>query len=155
MGRRGPKPTPSSTLRLVGSRELERRVEGPRAVPGTPSPPSWLGREARAEWRRVVPDLARMGTLARIDRATVSAYCEAWAAYVEAVQDVDTHGTVQKSRDGVDQRTPYVALLKDARAAMQQLAQQLGLSPASRLRMTSKAPVEIDPLGAFVKDRKA
>jgi len=34
--------------------------EGPKFVRDVPDPPTWLDWEARAEWRRVVPELARL-----------------------------------------------------------------------------------------------
>ena len=53
MGRRGPKPTPTAQLKLVGSRQLEQRRDEPQPELGAPNPPTWLCREALSEWKRV------------------------------------------------------------------------------------------------------
>ena len=155
MGRRGPRPTPTAHLRLVGSRELEHRHDEPKPELGAPSPPAWLSREAMAEWRRVVPELTRIGVLAKVDRAVLVAYCESWALFTAAQRTTLDRGITQKNRDGLDIPAVHVRVLNDTRAAFLRFAQELGLSPSARVRMTTQAKVDSDPLGAFVKDRKA
>ena len=150
MGRRGPKPTPTAMLRLTGSRELERRHAEPKPALGAPNPPKWLDREARAEWRRVCPELVTLGVLAIIDRAVLVGYCEAWGSYVAAVAAAKARGIT----DG-DKRTAEALELRDSRAAYLRFAQDLGLSPSARVRMTSKSAVDSDPLGAFARSKQA
>jgi phage terminase small subunit len=68
--------------------------EGPRFVRDAPEPPTWLDREAKAEWRRVVPELARLKLLSRMTRASLASYCEAWSAFVEATKIDHDEGVV-------------------------------------------------------------
>ena len=84
MGKRGPKPTPTAQLRLVGSRELETRRDEPQPELGAPKMPYKLPAEAKAEWKRVVPELTKVGVLALIDRAVLITYVESWSEYRDA-----------------------------------------------------------------------
>ena len=153
MGRRGPKPTPTAQLRLVGSRELERRRDEPQPELGAPNLPTWLSREAKAEWRRIVPELIRVGVLARVDRAILVGYCESWAMFTDAQRMVHDQGIIQTSKEGVDRPAAHVRVLNESRSAFLKFAQELGLSPSARVRLTSRAAPEADPLGVF--SRKA
>ena len=155
MGRRGPRPTPTAQLRLVGSRELETRRDEPQPELGAPRAPSWLSTEARAEWRRVVPELIRVGVLAKVDRAVLVGYCESWSLFCAAQRTLREDGITQHNRDGVGVLAPHVRVLNDSRAAFLRFAQELGLSPSARVRLTSKAAPEADPLGAFTRKAHA
>ena len=151
MGRRGPKPTPTAQLRLVGSRELERRRDEPQPELGAPNLPTWLSREAKAEWRRIVPELIRVGVLARVDRAILVGYCESWAMFTNAQRMVHDKGIIQTSKEGVHRPAAHVRVLNDARSAFLKFAQELGLSPSARVRLTCKVSPDADPLGAFTR----
>ena len=58
------------------------------------------GREAKAEWRRVVPELARLKLLSRMTRTSMASYCETWSAFVEATKVVHEEGVVREGRSG-------------------------------------------------------
>ena len=76
----GRKPRPTHLKILEGNpgkRSLTKNEPKPRPV--NPTQPDWLLREAKAEWRRVVPELERMGLLTTVDRAALATYCQAWA----------------------------------------------------------------------------
>ena len=96
MSGRKPKPT---KLKLItgnpGKRLLYEREPEPK--PGIPECPSHLDEEARAEWGRIAPELATMGVLARIDRAALAAYCQAWSRWVKAEGEIRKHDLVVKA----------------------------------------------------------
>ena len=150
MGRRGPRPVPTAQLRLVGSRELETRHDEPQPELGAPKPPK-LDREAMSEWRRVVPELHRVGILALIDRGVLVGYCEAWSDYRDARIALHKSGPTYLADNGTPKKHPNVSILNDSRRAFLQFAAELGLSPSARVRLTSKASPATDPLGAFTR----
>ena len=151
MGRRGPKPTPTAQLKLVGSRLPDRRRDEPQPEPGAPQQPKKLSDEAKAEWKRIVPELLRVGVLAKVDRAVLIGYCESWAMFTDAQQMVHDQGIIQTSKEGVDRPAAHVRVLNESRAAFLKFAQELGLSPSARVRLTSKVSPDADPLGAFTR----
>ena len=151
MGKRGPKPTPSAKLRLVGSRKLENRQDEPKPELGVPSPPAWLSREASAEWKRVTPELARIGVLAQIDRAILVGYVESWSDFHAAVQAVRDSGTIFTTPNGHIAKHPNVTVLNESRMAFLRFAQELGLSPSARARLAASPKDHGNPLTQFVE----
>ncbi|MDP9225839.1 MAG: phage terminase small subunit P27 family, partial [Actinomycetota bacterium] len=52
--------------------------------------PARLSREARAEWKRIAPELERIGLLSNLDRALLTVWCETWAHWVAVSRLLDT-----------------------------------------------------------------
>jgi len=104
-----------------------------------PSPPTWLSREAAAEWRRVVPGLTRLDLLKPEDRAVLSAYCETWSVYVAATRLVNEQGVMSEAvtvrPDGSESRRPManpaVAIARNAGRELRGFAAQFGLTPST------------------------
>jgi P27 family predicted phage terminase small subunit len=99
-----------------------------------PKPPTWLSREARAEWLRVVPGLQRLDLLKEEDRATLTAYCETWATFVEATRLVRDEGLTIEAKQG---RLPHpaVGIARNAGRELRAFANLYGLSPASEMAL--------------------
>ena len=104
------------------------------AAPKAPAPPTWLDTEAKAEWRRVVPELNRLGVLATIDRAVLSTYCAAWSRFATLERVLQDEGlTVHDSR-GDQRKHPSWQQWREAATVVATVGRELMLTPASRLR---------------------
>jgi P27 family predicted phage terminase small subunit len=133
---RGPKPLPTrlkivrGTLRRdrANPREPDVRVEIPQC-PGELSP------VAKREWRRIAPQLATLGLLARIDRAALALYCESYARWIDAVTSMQRYGVVIKSPSGYPIQSPYVAIANKAGEQVRMMLSEFGMTPASRTRV--------------------
>lgn len=161
MGQRGPRPKPAAMKLLAnpGKRPVAN-VQHSQVTAGAPDRPAVLMGEAAAEWDRLVPDLDAAGRLALVDRGVLVAYCLAWADMVAAAEAINEHGRwqsvdVQTSRgDVVGSKLvehPAVKLLVTASARVQKLGAELGITPASRLRLDGSPGVET-PQGNAVLD---
>ena len=87
MGRRGPLPKPTAIRELEGDagKQLHKRRHEPKPRPVTGvQPPRWLGVIARTEWRRIVPELERLGLLTVIDLGTLEIYCDLYERWRRA-----------------------------------------------------------------------
>lgn len=135
MPRRGPPPNPNAV------RRNKREITGTVTV-ARPTMPSDLAVEAKAEWRRVVPELERMGRLTKLDRALLIRYCSAWGDWRSLDADIAKTGRLVKGQKGNLVRNPLWLMRRDAEQTVTELARQLGLSPDSRLRagITHQAP---------------
>ncbi len=143
-------------LKLVGSRELENRSpDEPKPPVAAPTAPTWLCREAKAEWARVVPQLVKLGVIARIDRAALVAYCESWADYHAAVRAVRVEGKTFTTPQGYIAKNPMVTILNESRAAVLRFAQEFGLTPSARARVSGQPRQADDPLTDFVNQKHA
>ncbi len=137
MGQRGPAPKPTRLRVIEGNpskRPLNKHEPKPRPV--RPPCPQWLNKEAKKEWRRVVPELARLGVLTIVDRAAVAGYCQAWARWREAEETLSKFGSVFKTPSGYVQQLPHVAIAHRSLLVMKAFAAELGLTPASRTRIS-------------------
>ncbi len=143
-----PSPRPAA-LRLLTGRS-EGRDSGGRPVTAPPAfrripprPPTWLSREAKAEWKRVAPGLVRLDLLKEEDRAALTAYCETWATYVEALRDMRKNGlTVQNTarrKDGTEStwitKNPAVAVAETAAKQLRAWCHEFGLTPSAEARV--------------------
>src|SRR5262249_49215989 len=89
----------------------------------------------RAEWRRVVPELLRIGLVGSLDRAAITGYCASWARWLDAERNLSRYGAVIRTPNGFAQLSPYVTIAAAALKSMRAFAQELGPTPASRVRV--------------------
>lgn len=136
MGQRGPAPKPTA-LKLLAGNPGKRRLNTSEPQPprGAPGCPTWLDTEAKAEWRRIVPELERLGLLTKVDRAALAAFCQAWSDYKAAVQAVRQDGKTFLTESGYIAKNPMVTIMNEAADRLHKFGQQFGLSPASRTRL--------------------
>jgi P27 family predicted phage terminase small subunit len=137
MGERGPLPLP------YARRRNKREIRGNAQV-GRPAMPRELPEEAKAEWKRVVPELEQMGTLTQVDRSVLIRYCTAWADWVEVQGMLEKSGKLIKGQKGNPVRNPLFMVRNDLEATLSDLGKQLGLSPGARLRAGISHQVPVD-----------
>ncbi len=153
MGARGPAPTPTEQLKTRGSwRAKARETAGEPQLPAkAPGCPSWLPREAKAEWRRQVKQLLAMRVLSEADRAALACYCEAWSEFVEVCREVKGY----TSPGGLGYAAAIAAGLVNAKNSavkrLLALAAQFGFTPSARARLVAAPPQETaDPFEALL-----
>lgn len=155
MGRRGPAPKPTN-LKLIQGTYRKDRDQANELSPevGAPSCPSWLSREAKREWKRIVPELEQQSLLTRIDRAALAAYCEAYAEWWEMEREIRKHGRIQVAESGYASPRPEVIMRDKALDRMRMYLKEFGLSPSSRSRINVPAKKDdekkdANPFAAF------
>lgn len=149
---RGRPPLPTAVKALRGTlRRHRRNPNEPLPIPGTPSAPSWLGHEAKAEWRRIVPQLRQRGLLEVIDRALVVAYCVAWEELVVAQRELLEQGSTSVTARGAIVAHPALKRAQVARMQLHKFGVEFGIGPAARSRVRA-GPRPLDP--AVIARRK-
>ena len=123
-----------SVARVSKSSSMRSSVQG-SVVGVAPKVPSWLDREGKAEWRRIVPELERLGLLSTLDRAVLSAYCDVWSKFVELRRLLKDDGLIGVGHRGRPVKHPGWQIYRDSLAECQRLWVQLALTPNARLRM--------------------
>lgn len=89
---RGGRPARPAALKLLNGRTADTDSGGRKVEPGpalsrqAPTAPGWLSLEARSEWDRIVPELARLRILSQVSAASLAAYCTCWAHYREVAE---------------------------------------------------------------------
>ncbi len=162
MARPGPPPKPSRLKAAAGNpgrRPLNDREPSPKIE--VPKMPTWLSAKAKAEWRRIAPELRRLGLVAKIDMAALATYCQAVAEVQIATETIDREGRVctwpilDKDGNKIGERLkahPAVQQQRDAMQRVKQFAAEFGLSPSGRTRVVSGD--DPDPPGGDERDQR-
>ena len=117
-----------------------------RAVDRVPNAPGWMSKDAKAEWRRIMPALVDRRVLTQADLGSVENFCVAIATAREAERHLQAHGHVYTTAAGEFKRNPASTTLKDAVQTSRQLAAELGLTPVSRSRPSIRDDDDADSL---------
>ena len=106
------------------------------ALARTPPVPSYLSDYAKAEWRRIMPQLIARRIITKADLGGIEEYC----LMRGVVRQIETErkqagGIIDAKLFGVQNRAAQTA---------RQLAAEYGLSPVSRARIGNAAPDDDD-----------
>lgn len=146
----GRPPKPVALKVLEGNPGKRRLPNGPKPQPLAPTCPAWLAAEARREWRRLAPELERLGLLTRIDRAALAAYCQAYARWRQAEEVLQCEGLTFTTGKGYVGSRPEIGIANKAMAIIKGFCGEFGLTPSSRGRMNLPEP-ETDDLEQLLR----
>lgn len=152
MARTGRPRKPTHLKLLEGTFRKDRaNSREPKPARGTPTCPEWLGTAAKAEWRRIIPELRAMGILNRADRATIAAYCQAWSRWQECEAVIDAQGMTFMTEKGYVCQRPEVTLAAKFSKLCKEYGAALGLNPQARstVKVPEQKPAD-DKTGAFL-----
>lgn len=113
------------------------------------TPPSYLGRQAKVTWRKIVPFLEDLSKVKRVDGQLVEMYCTQYEIYRNAYKHILENGEVQAiyktlqdssgQKIGKDfvgyKRNPMTQVYDTALKNLEKVGSELGLSPKSRAEM--------------------
>lgn len=141
-----------------GHQKLEHNEPRPRPI--APPCPDWLDRRAKAEWRRICPELERLGLLTGVDQAGLANYCSlvATIAITELLlrktgltmelrepSTKDADGNVVLGAVKYVQQRPEVAIRHKAILGIRAYLAEFGLTPAARGKMSILGGVGATP----------
>jgi len=133
---RGRKPRPTKVKILEGEKNknrINKREPQPSELETTP--PKHLSPEAKNEWKRIYPELQRMGLMACVDRAALAAYCQAYGRWVKYEKIVADKGELYQTQSGNIITSPALWVANKALEQMHKFLTEFGLTPASRSRI--------------------
>jgi P27 family predicted phage terminase small subunit len=164
-GGRPPKPTALKVLTgNPGKRPLNDAEPQPSTTP--PKCPSWLSKVAKAEWKKLAPELSRLGLLTIVDEGSLAGYCSALAEFRAATEIIEAEGryvmvggfydeAAKEWRGGQMQPHPALIQLRAAWKAVKDFSALFGLDPSSRTRLSVKgAKKEEGTLKAFIGGKR-
>ena len=158
MGKRGPAPKPTNLKVLQGNpgkRKLNEDEPSFTSSEGILTPPPFLSRYAKKEWKRIVPLLKANGLLTDVDVNTLAAYCQSYHRWIEAEKAIRTYGLTTETDKGNIIQRPEVGIANKAMEAMVRYAKEFGLTPSSRTSLHANAPdKQDDPFMEFLKGAK-
>lgn len=135
-GTRGPATQSAAKNRLKGNPgKRSRKTPAAKILPSKPFRPGWLSVEARAEWDRVVPQLAKLKLLCQLDQPSLAAYCQAVANVRSTSETIAKIGLTFTTKTGYLRKNPAAALQREAMQTVLCFAREFGLTPAARARL--------------------
>lgn len=145
MGKRGPKPTPTTTLKVRGSWRADLRSGEPEPSSAMPLPPAFLQGVARDRWNELAPKLNAMGLLGELDGDKLAAYCVAWAKLVETTNYLNEPGNGHwyESEFG-PKKHPASAVQDAALDKVNRLGALFGMSPSDRVGLKPESTPKKD-----------
>lgn len=133
-GRR-PKPTNLKILEgNPGKRALNKSEPKPKPI--APKCPTWLDKEAKKEWKRVAPELERLGLLTIVDGTALAAYCQAYSRWKQAEEILQAEGLIFATESGYLMPRPEVKIAEKSMQLIKSFCAEFGLTPSSRGRMS-------------------
>ena len=142
MGERGPKPLPDNVHRLNGNpskKKFSVLSDGSRVPVEIPDCPSHLDAGAKREWKLIVPELERLGLIAKIDKAALAIYCVAYSRWESAEKELKKLGVealTLKTPSGYIQTSPLLQISNKAQEQIRSSLADFGMSPSARSRVS-------------------
>jgi P27 family predicted phage terminase small subunit len=151
MAGRRPKPT---VIRIAegnrGKRPINERE--PKPISDTiPSLPKTASIEAKEEWKRIAPELQKMGVLTFVDQTALEAYCESYATWKQALAKTREGSLIHMTSKGYIMPNPYLSIANKAARDMLKFMIEFGLTPASRSRLVANASTPDEDMGEFMR----
>jgi P27 family predicted phage terminase small subunit len=143
--RTGPKPIPAQLKLLRGNPGRRPVSDGlrPEQAQDVPEPPPFLIGYAADEWCSVATELHRLGVLTKVDTAPLAAYCYAYGTWRDAAEVLASmsadpaRGLIIRTQYGACVENPLIAIARRAAQDMVRFANEFGLTPAARSRISS------------------
>jgi P27 family predicted phage terminase small subunit len=133
------------------SRQASTQPSRAETKAGNPHLPRTPAAHRKAEWKRLARQLHQLGVLTELDRSALAAYCQAYGRWVEAERKLRETPPLLKTPAGYVQPSPWLAISNKSVELMHKFATELGLSPASRSRVTTK-PLGPKPWETYSND---
>ena len=134
---RGQKPKPTA-LKIIqgnpGKKPLNKNE--PKPSPRAPECPSWLTPYAKEEWYAVADELEKLGLLTRVDKSTMTGYAVAFGTARKAQDTIQAEGLTFTTETGYIREHPEVGVAHRAWSQVRAFAQEMGMTPAARSRIS-------------------
>lgn len=104
---------------------------GPDVGFETPTRPSWLSPYAVEMWDRVTEQLEGHDVVRRVDEVALTALCETYSRWREAVDMRRHEGILSLNSQGAKIRAPWTVIESDSAKQLQSLLREFGLTPSS------------------------
>ncbi len=148
----GRKALPANVHLLNGNpskKKFSVLADGTRVPVEIPSIPKHLDASARREWKIITPELAKLGLIARIDRAAIAIYCMAFSRWEFAelmMKGLDENGLVETTPNGHKQMSVWLQISNRAVEQMNKSLAEFGMSPSARAKVNVTLQGDMFPL---------
>jgi len=144
MGKRGPKPTPTSLKLLKGEKKSRINLNEPKPEPKAPEPEDFIQGDSLKMHEKLSPELEDIGVLKKTDgpawAATLWLWGE-WVKYVRSAEKLRKAGKdMYETRAGVLREHPDLSAGREILKLLKQYLAEFGLTPSSRQGISVSLP---------------
>lgn len=157
MGKRGPLPKNKALKVLSGKAPITKEsleVLNEEIIP--PQAPAHLNERELEIWNMTIKLLMPLRILKEVDSAVIGAYCSSYAKWEAAEKEIQSSDSILEGLCVLNEEgrprsiNPLVILSRDAHRDMVFYAAQIGMTPASRMKMVSSV-AKVVPKNPFSK----
>jgi len=112
--------------------------DGSRVPVEVPTIPKHLDAGAKREWKIIVPELEKLGLIAKIDRAALAIYCSAFSRWEYAetkLKELQENGLVETTPNGHKQMGVWLQISNRAVEQIKSSLGDFGMSPSARAKV--------------------
>ena len=99
--------------------------------------PDGLSPEALKQWDRVRAELYDTGIVTNLDVHALALYCEAYARYAFANEQIQKFGPVVNTPNEYPVQSPWLQIANKSFDQMMKVLSEFGMTPSSRTRVSS------------------
>ncbi|MCB0190630.1 MAG: phage terminase small subunit P27 family [Anaerolineae bacterium] len=146
---RPPKPKALKELQgNPGKRAISKNEPAPERV--IPAMPRGLPPRAKRFWKDHIDKLDRLGLLTEVDGTAFTMMAIHYAMAWNAMERIFINGLSRLDENGVERKNPLLQVWRENSAAYLRYAQQFGLTPSARGRLSIPEPPSEDDYEAFL-----
>ena len=132
----GPKRLPTQLKVLKGTAQPCRiNKNEPKPKADNVKMPPGLSDEAKKHWKLVSKQLLSAGLLTNLDVFALQMYCEAFARWSHANEQIQKYGPVVKTPNGFPTQSPFLQIANKAFDQMKGMLTEFGMTPSSRSKV--------------------
>lgn len=138
----GRRPLPANIHVLNGNPSKKRfaaMTDGSRVPIEIPEAPAHIDAAAKKEWKRITVELEKLGLIAKIDRAALGIYCQAYSRWEHAEKEIKklgNKGLIESTPSGYKQVSVWLQISNRAIEQMHKMMGEFGMTPSARSRVT-------------------
>lgn len=137
----GRKPVPTHLKAVKGTLQPCRtNTKEPQPAADAIDPPPGMSKLALAHWQTVSRHLQAARILTNIDTTALMLYCETYATWRDATDQINKYGSVVAGKDEYPIRSPYLLVAQKSFEQMKSMMTEFGMTPSSRTRIKVVEP---------------
>ena len=150
----GPPKKPTALKKLMGNPGRHPLpVNEPQPAPALPPCPKGLSAAARKEYKRTGKRLLACGLMTNLDGALLAGFAACWARWLEAEAELLRSGPIVRSPNGYPMMSPFLVVANQCLKQIRLFANEFGMSPASRTRVSAAETPQVDLFEAYLEGR--
>ncbi|MFA5130409.1 MAG: phage terminase small subunit P27 family [Patescibacteria group bacterium] len=133
-GMKGGRPKKPTALKILEGNPGKRKLSEKEVKPdvGKMKCPKWLHKYAKTEYHRLHERLEKLGLMTELDEAAFVGYCQAFARWRQAEEDIRISGLTVTNSKGFTQQNPAITTANNYLKLMSLYLGKFGLSPSDR-----------------------